>query len=272
MMRALWSAASGMKGQQTAVDTIANNIANVNTTGYKAQNTEFKTLLYQTLEATSTNSDGIQKPTSVQVGLGTRVGAITTKFTQGSMTSTENNTDFCIDGEGFFAIRDAQSNTKYTRAGSFSWALNAEGNRILTTSEGYTVLDREGEAISLPNGAGTDGFTVDEEGAVSYRNADGTYTSTGQYIALYQFNNPNGLEKEGSSLYTATASSGAAIAEWDTDNISRSTLVQGYIESSNVSVADEMVNLIVSQRAYELNSKAITTSDTMLEEANNLKR
>ena len=273
MMRSLWSAASGMKGQQTAVDTIANNIANVNTSGYKTQSTQFKTLLYQTLESQSTNAAGETKPTSAQVGLGTRVASINTNFTQGSMTSTETLTDLCINGEGFFAIRgNSEDEVFYTRAGSFTWALDANGERILTTSDGYGVLDQDGEIITIPATAGTQGFAVDEEGAVSYRNDDGTYTATGQTIALYQFANRVGLEKVGDNLYSQTAASGEPQAEWEADGITRSSIAQGYLEASNVNVADEMVNLIVAQRAYQLNSKAITTTDTMLEEANNLKR
>lgn len=272
MMRSLWSAASGMKGQQTAVDTIANNISNVNTTGYKTQSTQFKTLLYQTLEATSTNSDGETKPTSAQVGLGTRVASINTNFTQGAMTATESNTALCISGEGFFAVAGDDGETYYTRNGNFTWALNAAGNRVLTTAEGHEVLDQTGNPISIPNTAGTDGFTVASDGTCSYKDAEGNYVATGQTIALYQFANRVGLEKIGDNLYAESDASGAAQSEWNTAGITVSEIAQGYLEGSNVNVADEMVNLIIAQRAYEMNSKAITTSDTMLEQANNLKR
>lgn len=272
MMRSLWSAASGMKGQQIAVDTIANNIANVNTTAFKSQSTQFKTLLYQTLEATSTNGNGETKPTSAQVGLGTRVASLNANFTQGAMTAVESNTAFCINGDGFFAIQGEDGETYYTRNGNFGWALDDTGARVLTTPEGYKLLDRDGKAISIPAAAGTDGFTVGDDGECSYRDADGRYVKTGQYVALYQFGNRVGLEKLGENLYAETTASGEPMSEWNTQNITRSEIAQGYLEGSNVNVADEMVNLIVSQRAYELNSKAITTSDTMLEQANNLKR
>ncbi len=272
MMRSLWSAASGMKGQQTAVDTIANNLANVNTTAYKSQTTQFKTLLYQTLKATSTNAEGETKPTSAQVGLGTRVASINSNFTIGQMIASDSKTAMFINGEGFFAVSDGDA-TYYTRNGNFTWGLDANGNRVLTTAEGYKVLDQAGAQITLPNTAGTEGFAVNEDdGSISYRTADGTYTATGQSIALYQFTNKVGLSKIGENLYEETEASGEPISEWNTNGVSRSGIVQNYLEGSNVNVADEMVNLIISQRAYEMNSKAITTSDTMLEEANNLKR
>ena len=272
MMRALWSAASGMKGQQTAVDTIANNIANVNTTAYKSQSTQFKTLLYQTLETESTNGDGDTKPTSAQVGLGTRVASLNTNFDQGSMTSTGTLTDLCITGTGMFAVAGDDGEVYYTRNGSFTWALDDAGERVLTTNDGYYLLDQNGERITLPAEAGTDGFSVGTDGIVSYRNAEGVYVETGQSVALYQFANRVGLEKVGDNLYASTAASGDPMPEWNTNGITPSSIAQGYLESSNVNVADEMVNLIIAQRAYELNSKAITTSDTMLEQANNLKR
>jgi len=272
MVRSLWSAASGMKGQQTQVDTIANNLANVNTTGYKSQSTQFKTLLYQTLKATSTNAEGEAKPTSAQVGLGTRVASINTSFTQGQQMANDSNTAFCIVGSGFFAVQDGDE-IHYTRNGNFTWALDDSGNRILTTAEGYKVLDQAGQPIALPNTVGTEGFTVNiDDGVISYRNNAGEYVATGQSMAIYQFTNRVGLEKIGDNLYDETEASGEPIAEWNTAGVTRSKIAQNYLEGSNVNVADEMVNLIIAQRAYEMNSKAITTSDTMLEQANNLKR
>ncbi len=272
MMRSLWAAASGMKGQQTSVDTIANNLANVNTTAYKSQSTQFKTLLYQTLEATSTNAEGETKPTSAQVGLGTRVASINTNFTQGAQLANDSKTAMCITGEGFFAVQDGDE-IHYTRNGNFTWALDADGNRVLTTAEGYQVLDQDGEPIALPADVGTEGFAVNpDDGSTSYKNDAGETVATGQSIALYQFSNRVGLSKIGENLYDETEASGEPITEWDTDGVTRSQIMQNYLEGSNVNVADEMVNLIISQRAYEMNSKAITTSDTMLEQANNLKR
>jgi len=271
MMRSLWSAASGMKGQQVSVDTIANNLANVNTTAYKSQSTQFKTLLYQTMQSTSTNAQGETKPTSAQIGLGTRVASLNSNFTQGAQLANDSPTAMCITGNGFFAVQDGEE-THYTRNGNFNWALNEGGNKVLTTAEGYKVLDQGGREITVPN-AVEKGFTVNPEtGAISYQNPDGTYTNTGQNIALYQFTNRVGLEKIGENLYDESDASGEPLPEWNTQGVIRSQIMQNYLEGSNVNVADEMVNLIISQRAYEMNSKAITTSDTMLEQANNLKR
>ncbi|MBE5910604.1 flagellar hook-basal body protein [Pseudobutyrivibrio sp.] len=271
MMRSLWSAATGMKGQQVSVDTIANNLANVNTTGYKSQSTQFKTLLYQTMESTSTNGQGETKPTSAQVGLGTRVASINANFAQGATLANESPTAMAIVGDGFFAVQDGEE-THYTRNGNFGWALDSAGNKVLTTAEGYQVLDQTGKPITIPKEIES-GFTVNpDDGSISYRNAQGTYTNTGQTIALYQFTNRVGLNKIGENLYDETVASGEPMGEWNTAGVIRSEIMQNYLEGSNVNVADEMVNLIISQRAYEMNSKAITTSDTMLEQANNLKR
>jgi flagellar basal-body rod protein FlgG len=273
MMRALWTGASGMKAQQTNVDTIANNIANVNTVGYKSQSTQFKTLLYQTLRTATTTANGEDKPTSAQVGLGTRVASTNTDFTQGTMQASSSPTALCVSaGDGFFAVRGGNNDTYYTRNGDFTWSLDNNGNRVLTTSQGYDVLDYDGNPIYLPDGASGDSVSFGTDGSVAYRQEDGTYVQTGQSVALYQFNNTTGLVKSGETMFQASDASGAPISERDGAGITRSTIAQGYLEASNVDVADEMVNLIIAQRAYELNSKAITTSDTMLEQANNLKR
>lgn len=272
MMRALWTGASGMKAQQTNVDTIANNIANVNTVGYKSQSTQFKSLLYQTLRSESTTANGEPKPTTAQVGLGARVASTNTDFTQGTMQATESPTALCITGEGFFRVRGEDGEDYYTRSGDFTWAIDINNNRVLATSKGQEVLDYNGNPIILPEGASGDSVSFGSDGAVAYKAADGTYVPTGQFVALYQFSNAKGLEKTGDSLFQQTDASGVAMAEENTPGLKRSVIAQGYLEASNVNVADEMVNLIVAQRAYELNSKAITTSDTMLEQANNLKR
>ena len=272
MMRALWTGASGMKAQQTNVDTIANNLANVNTVGYKSQSTQFKSLLYQTLRTATTTAKGEDKPTSAQVGLGARVASTNTDFTQGTMQANASSTALCVTGDGFFAVRGADNQTYYTRSGDFTWVLDTAGNRVLATSKGQEVLDYQGNPIMLPDGASGDSVSFGTDGAVAYKAPDGTYILTGQSVALYQFSNPKGLEKAGDSLFEATDASGGAISEATGVGITRSTIAQGYLEASNVNVADEMVNLIVAQRAYEMNSKAITTSDTMLEQANNLKR
>jgi flagellar basal-body rod protein FlgG len=272
MMRALYTAATGMIAEQTNVDTIANNLANVNTTGYKTERTEFKSLLYQTIQTKTTTANGDEKPVGAQAGLGTRVAATASLYTQGSLTETGNPTDFAIDGDGFFAVRGYDGNTYFTRNGNFTWSQDGNGNTILATSEGYPVLDTTGNVIQVPDGVQSEALTFNKDGSIGYVTADGTSVDMNQSVALYQFNNPSGLEKMEDSLLAQTDASGNAMLEQATDGLTKSNIYQKYMEGSNVSVADEMVNMIIAQRAYELNSKAITTADSMLETANNLKR
>lgn len=272
MMRSLWSAASGMISQQTAVDTIAHNLANVNTTGYKTEKTEFKSLLYQTLQTKTTTANGEQKPISAQVGLGTRVAAITSNFTQGSLLDSESDTAFAIAGDGFFAVRGADGNTYYTRNGDFKLSVGADGNITLVTADGYPVLDTNGNPITMPGGVSSSKMVVTTDGAFGYMDGQGNFVDLNQSIGLFQFNNPAGLEKLSNSLLAVTDASGAAMNEATTANLTKSDVRQGYLEGSNVQVADEMVNLIVAQRAYEMNSKAIQATDDMLSQANQLKR
>ena len=260
MMRALYTAASGMRAQQTNVDNISNNIANVNTTAFKSQKTEFKSLLYQTIQTRTTSANGEEKPIGAQVGLGTRVASNTTSYTQGALLEDESKSAFAIEGNGFFQVRGADGTTYYTRNGNFNWSIGPTGT-TLTNTDGY-----------LPNNVNSEKAVVTTDGQVRYYNNAGAYVSMNRTIGLSQFNNPAGLEKAGSNLLRATNASGAALNEATNANLTRSKIHQGYLEGSNVQVADEMVNLIVAQRAYQLNSKAITTSDDMLEQANNLKR
>ena len=271
MMRSLYTAATGMLAQQTNVDNIANNLANVNTVGYKQEKTEFKSLLYQTLQTRTTSANGEQKPISAQVGLGTRVASNTSIFTQGAQLASESDTDFAIIGDGFFAVRGADGDTYYTRAGNFVWAIGPQGT-TLTNSDGCPVLDTNGNQIILPEGISSGSVEVSGDGAFGDRTADGEYVSMNQSFALYQFNNPSGLEKTGDNLLAETAASGGPLNESRVAGLIPSQVRQKYLEGSNVQVADEMVNLIIAQRAYQLNSKAITVSDEMLEQANNLKR
>ncbi|MFV0465921.1 MAG: flagellar hook-basal body protein [Lachnospiraceae bacterium] len=270
MMRSLWTAASGMIAQQTNVDTISNNIANVNTTGYKSERAEFKSLLYQTLQTKSTTANAEEKPIGAQVGLGARVAAISTNNAQGILQASDSDTDFAIDGPGYFAIGYG-ADVMYTRAGSFEWAVGTDGS-VLTTASGNPVLDSDGNRITVPAGVTADQMEISSDGTIGYRDTAGTYYSTGKKIGLYQFNNPNGLDKKGDSLYAVTAASGNARNEATDAALTKSKLYQNYLEGSNVNVANEMVSLIIAQRAYELNSKAITASDEMLQQANNLRR
>lgn len=271
MVRSLWTAATGMIAQQTNVDTIANNLANVNTNGYKTQVNEFKSLLYQTLQTKTTSANGEEKPSSAQVGLGVRNASISSIFRQGSLLESSSDTAFAIDGKGFFAVRGDDGNTYYTRNGNFNFTVASNG-MMLADSEGHPVLDTTGKAVVLSNDYVANRITVTSDGQLCYPDASNRPQPIGIQLGLFQFNNPNGLEKLSDSLYQQSVASGAPINEATSNAVEKSTIVQGYLEGSNVQVVDEMVNMIVAQRAYELNSKAITASDEMLQQANNLKR
>ena len=273
MVRSLWSAASGMIAQQTNVDTIANNLANVNSTGYKTEVAEFKSLLYQDLQSKTTTANGENKPISAQVGLGVRNSSITTIFKQGPMLASESDTAFAIEGKGMFAVRGEDGVVKYTRNGDFRFSTGQGSTLALSTSNGLPVLDSTGKAISLNTSQyAANKISVNANGQLCYPDAQNNPQPIGITIGMYQFNNPSGLEKTSDTLYIPTAASGAAMNEATNANLQKSVIRQGYLEGSGVQVVDEMVNMIVAQRAYEMNAKAITTTDSMMELANNLKR
>lgn len=265
MIRALWTAASGMLAQQLNVDTISNNIANVNTTAYKKDRVEFKDLIYETLDKGSVvNGEG--KPVNLQVGHGVRPAAITKSFEMGNLEQTGNPLDLAIDGEGFFAVKGPKEEELYTRDGSFK--LSVDGDEVkLVTSEGYPVLGEDDQEIVFS--ANNRDITVSPEGVISVRNSDGTMEEIGK-LKIVKFANPEGLEKVGSNLYRKTSASGEPVFGEDAGTIGN--VVQGFLETSNVQVVEEMVKLIVAQRAYEINSKSIQTADEMLNTVNNLRR
>ena len=263
MMRALWSAASGMKGQQTNMDVIANNIANVNTYGGKKVRAEFQDLIYQTLrDAGAQSGQYNQYPTGLQIGLGTRVAATQRVITQGPLQTTENPTDVGIQGEGYFRVTLPDGTTGYTRDGSFK----LDSQRRLVTSDGYLLAD----GITFNENSPVDSIVIAGDGQVSETPAGGTQQNVGR-IMLARFVNPAGLTAIGKNLFIVSEASGQPI-EGNPGEDGAGTLTQGTLEMSNVQIVEEMVNMIVSQRAYESNSKAITTSDSMLEIANGLKR
>ena len=264
MMRALWSAASGMKTQQTQMDVIANNLANVNTTGNKKQRAEFQDLIYQNIrDAGAASGADNTYPTGLQIGLGSRLAATNRIFTQGNLQETGNPTDISIEGEGFFQILMPDGSTAYTRDGSFK--LDSERN--LVTSDGYPLL----ENIALDANAPSDTIVIASDGQVSDKVAGQTNSNLVGQIQLARFVNPSGLTAIGKNLFVVSDASGEPIVN-NPGTDGTGTLVQGTLEMSNVQVVEEMVNMIVSQRAYESDSKAITTSDSMLEIANGLKR
>lgn len=269
MVRSLWTAASGMITQQMNVDNISNNIANINTMGYKKQQTEFKSLLYQTIQQKTTDNQGNPKPVSAQVGSGVRASAMTTIFEQGTLTGTQNAMDFAIEGDGFFMVQKQDGSTAYTRSGDFSIGVTEQGSAIID-SEGNYLLDSNKNPIVFDASINVSKMVVDDNGYIGAKNAEGELGLLGVKIGLAQFNNPAGLEKTSNSMYVESAASGAPIIE-GVGNVQTSKIKQGYLEGSNVQSVDEMVNLIVAQRAYEMNSKAITAADTMLQQANNLR-
>ena len=234
---------------------------------------EFKSLLYQNLQRRTTNADGTVKPIGAQVGLGVRNSSITALYgKQGPLLSSEKETSFAIDGKGFFAVRGADGNTYYTRNGNFDWALGENRSNMLTNSDGLSVLDTQGRPITLNSNYVVSRISVTSDGNICYPDERNVPQPLGIQIGLTQFNNPAGLERLDDSLYAQSAASGQPINETTTTNVEKSKVLQNYLEGSNVQVVDEMVNLIVAQRAYEMNSKAITASDEMLQQANNLRR
>lgn len=261
MIRALWTAASGMEAQQLNIDVIANNLANVNTAGFKKSRADFQDLMYQTIKSTgapSTNSTQI--PAGIQIGLGTRTAAVNKMFTPGNINQTGNPLDVAIEGDGFFQIQMPDGTTGYSRAGSFK--KDSQGR--LVTSDGYPVLPE----IVIPNNATS--VTIGNDGTVSVLQAGQTTPTSVGTIQLASFSNPAGLSSTGHNLYQPTDSSGTATTGTAGQN-GLGTLSQGFLEMSNVSVMEEMVNMIISQRAYETNSKVVQTADQMLQQANNLK-
>ena len=282
MVRSLWTAASGMIAQQENVDTIANNMANLNTTGYKSETAEFKSLLYQTLQTRSTNNAGEEKPVGAQVGLVSRTAAITSNFAQGNLNPNESPFAVAIEGDGFFKVRTETGEIQYTRDGNFAVSPVANGT-MLCTSDGKPVLDQYNNPIIIPTGINATTIGIAKDGRITVSangndqvnlvqtdaNGNATYNVE---IGIVQFNNPAGLEKASGNCYRQTVASGDPMEESQTQGLIRSAMHQNYIEASNVKVADEMVNLIVAQRAYQMNSKVIQASDEMLDVANNLRR
>ncbi len=262
MMRALWSAASGMKTQQDNMDTVAHNLANVNTFGAKKVRAEFHDLLYQTLRPAGAESGAdSQYPTGLQIGLGDRLAATQRIFTQGNLQSTGHPLDVAIEGDGFFRVEMPDGTIGYTRDGSFKRDAN---NRLVTT-DGYPLADNITFDEQVPN----DGITISGDGRVS-QIINNVQEQVGQ-ITLARFVNPAGLIARGNNFLYESDASGGPI-EGNPGEEGRGTLVQSVIEMSNIQVVEEMVNMIVAQRSYESNAKAITTSDSMLEIANGLKR
>ncbi|MDO4765669.1 MAG: flagellar basal-body rod protein FlgG [Eubacteriales bacterium] len=270
MMRSLWTAATGMTAQQLQVDTIANNLANINTVGFKRERIEFKSLIYENLREANTNDRGDGRPVNLLAGHGVRPVATAKSFTQGNIERTDNPLDIGIEGDGFYVVQLPNGAHRYTKDGTLKLSLAEEG-LMITTADGYAVLDVEDQPIILPQDTYLANVSVAENGAITYKR-NGVNEDLGVRFQLVQFNNPLGLKAVGGTLFDTTVASGEPMKEAENEELEQSRFMQGTLERSNVNAVDEMVNLIVAQRAYEINSKAIQTSDDMLGIANQLKR
>jgi flagellar basal-body rod protein FlgG len=263
MIRALYSAASGMGAQQVNLDNIAHNLANANTTGFKARRAQFQDLMYQTLvQPGSAAGQQSVVPTGLQVGLGTRTTSNEILFSQGNFVSTSNPLDVVVQGKGFFQVRLPSGELGYTRAGSFH--LNRDGN--LVTGDG-NLLEPQ---IVIPPDAGS--ISIAKDGTVSYIQPGQSAAQQAGQFQLANFANPAGLNSLGGNLFSPTDASGDAIIGNPGGQEGLGSLMQYYTEQSNVSVVDEFVNLIVAQRAYEASSKVVKAADEMYQNVNNLTR
>ncbi|WP_310385773.1 flagellar basal-body rod protein FlgG [Roseateles sp.] len=255
MIRSLYIAKTGMEAQQTQLDTISQNLANVSTNGYKRSHAIFEDLMYQNLRQSGANTtEQTQLPTGLQVGLGVRPVATARIYTQGNLQQTSNNLDIAIKGNGFFQIQQPDGTTAYTRDGSFQ--LSAAGQ--IVNNNGLTLLP----GITIPNNAQS--VTVGNDGTVSVTLPGNPAPQTVGQVQLANFINPAGLDPKGQNLFTETASSGTPTNGTPASD-GLGMLQQGYVETSNVNVVEELVAMIQTQRAYEMNSKAIQTSDQMLQ-------
>jgi flagellar basal-body rod protein FlgG len=263
MIRALYSAASGMKAQELNVDNIANNLANANTVGYKSRRAQFQDLMYQSvLQPGTAAGQQTVVPAGLQLGLGTRPTSNEIIFSQGAFSETDNPLDVVIQGNGFFQIQLPTGQLAYTRAGQFQ--LDKNGN--IVTGNGNLLQPQ----ITVP--ADAQQITIAGDGTVSYTLPNQTATQQAGQIQLANFQNPAGLNSLGNGLYTPTDASGDATVGLPGGQEGMGSLLQGYVEQSNVSIVEEFVNLIQAQRGYEANSKVVTAADNMYQQVNQLSR
>src|SRR5579864_4462856 len=263
MIRALYSAASGMTAQQLNVDNIAHNLANANTAGFKSRRAQFEDLMYQNIiQPGSAASQQSSVPTGLQLGLGTRAASNEIIFTQGDFSATSNPFDVVIQGRGFFQVRQPNGTTAYTRAGNFH--LDKDGS--LVTSDGDPIEPQ----ITIPPTAQS--ITIAADGTVSYQQPGQNQSQQAGQIQLAGFQNPAGLNSIGKNLYLPTDASGDPVIANPGGQEGFGTLLQGYSEQSNVSIVEEFINLITAQRAYEANSKVVKAADDMYQQVNNLRQ
>jgi flagellar basal-body rod protein FlgG len=261
MIRALYSAGSGMTAQQMSIDNIANNLANASTTGFKARRTQFQDLLYQSfLQPGAAAGSQTVVPSGLQLGLGTRPSANSIIFTQGSFTETDNPLDVVIQGKGFFQIQTPSGQTAYTRSRNFQ----VDKNGAIVDANGNQLEPQ----ITLP--AQAQSITIAADGTISYTQPAQNAAQIAGQIQLANFTNPGGLNSMGNGLFMPTDASGDPIVGTPGGQDGLGTLQQGYLESSNVSVVEEFINMITSQRAFEANSKVVKAADEMYQQVNQI--
>ena len=260
MERAMWSAVTGMRASEMSLDNIANNLANISTTAFKPGRVAFQDMLYTTLKTPGAINGDSEIPGGIQLGHGTKVAEIAKEFSQGALRETGGDLDLAIEGEGFFEVVLPDGSSAYTRDGSFRATSSGE----VVTVEGYRVANFP----SIPTG--TTDITITPDGSVSMT-ANGS-TVSGQQLSMARFANPEGLRSMGHNLYVATDASGSAETGLAPGENGMGMVMQRYLETSSVNAAEELVNMILTQRAYEANSKAIKASDEMSSMANNLQR
>ena len=271
-MRSLWTSASGMSAQMLQIDVISNNLANVNTTAFKRERVEFKTLLYAMLQRANLDpATQTGRPVNLEVGHGVRPAALSRNFSQGMLQRSELPTDFAINGRGWFQIRRAEDDYLFTRDGTFK-LMPVDDMLILTTSDGFPVISTDEDIIEIPLDIDMESLMITEQGIFLFLNDDGETEELGFQIRLVQFPNVQGLEAVGSNLFRQSVASGAPLIEADGEVSVPSTILQGFIEMSNVQIAEEMISLITAQRAFDVNSRGIVTSDEMLQTAMQLRR
>lgn len=270
MLRSMYAGISGMKGFQTKLDVIGNNIANVNTSGFKRGRVTFQDMMSQMTSGAQAATDTRGGVNPSQVGLGSQLGSIDNIHTQGSRQTTENTLDFAIEGDGMFIVRDG-SFEAFTRSGNFylddnGHIVNPEGMYLM----GYSMDDEEGELTRLTIPDNAESFSVETNGTINYVDQEGDLQQVGQ-VALANFSNPAGLEKEGSNLFIESANSGYTGAHIpESEGIG--SIASGALEMSNVDLAEEFTEMITAQRGFQANTRIITTSDEILQELVNLKR
>jgi len=261
MLRSLYTAATGATTQQFNMDVIANNVANVNTTGYKKSRAEFQDLINQTFSSPgSLGNQGTLDPVGVQVGLGVRVSATQRNFQTGPMMQTGNTLDMAVQGDGFFQIQLDNGEIGYTRDGTFK----RDANGSIVTSDGYPLIPQ----MTVPQDATE--VVIGTSGNLSIRNTQGTFQEIGQ-IQLARFANPAGLESQGRNFFTMTPASGdPVVGQPGQGEFAKTTIAQGFLENANVQIVEELINLITAQRAFEANSKVMQAGDEMLQSVNNI--